>query len=292
MLNPLNLTLGPMTEHAALGPSLDVGWPARAKDMILERAPTIVSGLAIVLVGWLGALFVRALLRRLLGALQLDRALAGTRLATLVGALGKDLGPARLIAQLAYYTLLLLTFDTAAGQLGLSGLQSALSSAVGYLPKAFSALALVAVGAYVASAAKRSVGAVLRELRNPAAGLAETASEAGILLIVALLALDVLGVNLAFITGNLTLLLGAVLVVVVFLSCWAMRHPAEELIANYYLRRMLSVGDHVQTKIHQGTVLEFVPLGLMLRDATGDEHFVPARELVNGLRRRPGMTPD
>lgn len=101
-----------------------------------------------------------------------------------------------------------------------------------------------------------------------------------------------LGVNLAFITGNLTLLLGAALVVVVFLSCWAMRHPAEELIANYYLRRMLSVGDHVQTKTHQGTVLEFVPLGLMLRDATGDEHFVPARELMAGLRRRQGMQAD
>lgn len=288
MLNPSILTLKPLTE----GAPLDLGWPARAKEMIATRAPTVVSGVAILCVGWLGALLLRALVRRLLLALQLDRALTGTRLGALVGALGKDMGPARLIAQLAYYTLLLLTLDTAAGQLGLTGLEVALSSALGYLPKAFSALALIAVGAYVASAAKLRVGAVLRELRSSAAGLAETATEAGILLLGALLALDVLGVNLAFITGNLTLLLGAALVVVVFLSCWAMRHPAEELIANYYLRRMLSVGDHVQTKTHQGTVLEFVPLGLMLRDATGDEHFVPARELVNGLRRRPGMAPD
>jgi hypothetical protein len=39
-------------------------------------------------------------------------------------------------------------------------------------------------------------------------------------------------------------------------------------------------------------VLEFVPLGLILRDATGDEHFVPARELMAGLRRRQGLKPE
>lgn len=291
MLDLHNLTLRSSAER--LGPAgLELDWLTRAQSALLERAPTLVSGLLIIAGGWLAALFVRALLRRVLGALRLDRALEGTRLSTVIGALGKELGPSRLLAQLAYYTLLLLTLDTAAGELGLSGLERALGNAVGYLPKAFSALALLAVGAYVASAAKRSVGAVLRELRNPLAGLAETAAELGILLSVSLLALDALGVNLGFITGNLTLLLGAALVVAVFLSCWAMRHPAEELIANYYLRRMLSVGDHVQTKTHQGTVLEFVPLGLVLRDATGDEHFVPARELLSGLRRRQGLGAD
>ncbi len=290
MLHLQNLTL---RIRAELGPSgVDVEWLGRAKQVALERGPTLLTGLLILVGGWLAAKILRAVLRRLLTALRLDRALEGTRMATIVGALGEGFGPARLVAELAYYTVLLITLDTAAGQLELTGLQRALSGAVSYLPKVFSALALLSVGAYVASAAKRSVGAVLRELRNPLAGLAETAVELGTLLIVTLLSLDVLGVNLAFITGNLTLLLGAVLFVVVFLSCWAMRHPAEELIANYYLRRMLSVGDHVQTKTHQGTVLEFVPLGLMLRDATGDEHFVPARELVNGLRRRQGMKAD
>lgn len=289
MVDP-NLTLKALAERGA--PSLGGEWSARAQELAFERGPTLLSGALVVLGGFIAAKLVRAVLRRLLVALRLDRALEGTRLSTIVAALGEGFGPARLVGELAYYTVLLVTLDTAAGQLGLTGVQRALSGAVAYLPKVFSALALVSVGAYVASAAKRSVGAVLRELRNPMAGLAESAIELGTLLVVGLVSLDVLGVNLTFITGNLTLLLGALLLVVSFLSCWAMRHPAEELIANYYLRRMLSVGDHVQTKTHQGTVLEFVPLGLMLRDATGDEHFVPARELLTGLRRRPGMKAD
>lgn len=275
--------------RAATGP---LEWAHQARDAALAYAPRLLGGVGILLAGWLLARVARGVLRRLFVAIRLDSVLEGTRVSAIVGALGKDYGASKLAAQIVYYALLLLTVNTAAAQLGLPGLQSALSSALSYLPKALSALALLAFGAYLAGAAKRSVGNVLRELRNPAAGLAETVTEAGILLIVALVTLDLLGVNLTFITANLTLLLGAALVVVVFLGCWAMRSPAEELIANYYLRRMLSVGDHVQTKTHQGVVLEFVPLGLILRDATGDEHFIPARELVSGLRRRPGLKPD
>jgi hypothetical protein len=258
----------------------------------VTHGPTVMTGLGIVLGGWVAARIVRAVLKRTVGALGIDGAVAGTRLGSLVSAFGKDYGASQLVGQLAYWIVLLLSFDAAAGVLGLVSVQHALGAALAYLPKVLAALAVAAAGSYVAGGAKRAVGNVLRELRHPAASLAETAVEAGLLLLVGLVTLDMLGVNLGFITANLTLLLGAALVVLVFLSCFAMRMPAEELIANYYLRRMLSVGDHVQFKALQGTVLEFVPLGLILRDATGDEHFVPARELVTGLRRRQGLKPD
>jgi hypothetical protein len=264
----------------------------RARQALIERAPSVLAGLGILLGGWLVARMIGAALERALRAARLDAAVEGTRLHALLSALGNGWSLSRLLAKLAYVFLLLLTLDTAAGYWGLSGLQSALSSAVAYVPKALSALALFVGGTYLASVAKRSIGAVLRELRNPAAGAIEAVVEGALLLIVALIALNVLGADLTFVTSNLTVLVVALAAVLVFLACWAMRAPAEELVANYYVRRMLSVGDHVQTKTQQGIVLEFVPLGLILRDPTGDEHFVPARELIAGLRRRPALKPD
>jgi Mechanosensitive ion channel len=277
-----------MIDNASFEPAI---W-RRTEEAVATHGPVVLSGLGVILGGYIAALVVRAVLRRALTALRLDSAVAGTRLASVLGAFGKEWGAARVVAQLAYWTVLLLSLDAAAGVWGLTSVQHALSAAVGYLPKVLAALAVAAVGAYAAGGAKRAVGSVLRELRNPIAGLAETVVESGVLLLVGLVTLDMLGVNLGFITQNLTLLLGALLVIAVFLGCFALRKPAEELVANYYLRRMLSVGDHVQTKALQGTVLEFVPLGLILRDATVDEHFVPARELLGGLRRRPGLAPD
>lgn len=259
---------------------------------VLAHAPTALTGLAILLGGWLAARLGRAALERMLRAAKLDAALEGSRVHSLLSSLGEGFTPSRAIAELVYLTLILLTLDGVAGYWGLSGIERALSSAVGYLPRVLSALALFAGGTYLAGVAKRSVGAVLRELRNPAAGIVESLTEGALLLVVSMVALGLLGADLSFITSNLTLLVGAALVVIVFLACWAMRSPAEELVANYYLRRLLSVGDHVQTKTHQGTVVEFVPLGLILRDPAGDEHFVPAKDLITGLRRRQALKPD
>jgi hypothetical protein len=264
----------------------------RFREAVIARAPGVLTGLGMLVGGWIVARLVRSGVQRALTSARLDARLEGTRVHSLIGALGPTWSAAKLVAQLVYVTVLLLTVDAAAGYWGLTGVQEALASAVGYLPKALSALALFAGGTYLAGLAKRSVGAVLRELRNPAAGVLEALTEGGLLLVVTLVALDMLGVNLTFITSNLTLVFGAVLVIVVFLGCWAMRAPAEELVANYYLRRLLSVGDQVETKAHRGTVLEFVPLGLVLREPSGDEQFVPARELISGLRRRQAIKPD
>jgi len=267
-------------------------WLTELGDATAKHAPTVLSGVAVLVVGWLAAKLLRAALRHMLRAIRLDAAVQGTRLESLLLAINKELTPSSLVAMLAYWTLLLLAWNTAAGIWGLSALEDALSAAVGYLPKALSALLLFAGGAYLAGTARRAVGAVLRELRNPAAAILESVTEAALLLVVSLVTLDLLGANLSFITANLTLVVGASLVVIVFLSCWAMRAPAEQLVANYYVRRMLSIGDQVETEHHRGTVLEFVPLGLMLRDPTGDEHFVPAQSLLSGLRRRPAVKPE
>lgn len=267
-------------------------WLTQLGDKALEHAPTVLSGVGVLVVGWLVAKLLRSALRHMLRAARVDAAVQGTRLQSLLGAINKDLTPSALVATLAYWTLLLVAWNTAAGIWGLSALENALSAAVGYLPKALSALALFAGGAYLAGAARRAVGAVLRELRNPAAAVLESVTEGALLLVVSLVTLDLLGADLSFITANLTLVVGAGLVVVVFLSCWAMRAPAEQIIANYYVRRMLNIGDQVETERHHGTVLEFVPLGLVLRDPKGDEHFVPARSLLAGLRRRQAVKPE
>ncbi len=264
----------------------------RINEALFTYAPFVLGGLSILVLGWLAARLVRTIIERLLKAVRLDAAIGKTRIGSLIGALGEGWSASRVVAQLCYVTLLLLTLNTAADYFHLDGLNAALSGAIAYLPKALAALAIFAGGTYLGSVAKRSVGGVLRELRNPAAGLLETTTEAAAILIASLVALDVLGANLSFIVSNLTMLLAAFLIIVVFLGCWSMRRPAEQLVANYYLRRMLSVGDHVLSKNHEGTVLEFQPLGLILRDAKGDEYFILAEELLAGLRRRQGLSPD
>jgi small-conductance mechanosensitive channel len=176
--------------------------------------------------------------------------------------------------------------EGAAEQLGLTAVRTAISAVLAYLPRVGSGLITLAVGGYVAGAAGRAVGSTLKELKSPFAGVAQSLVETVVLLVTVTVAVNALGADLSFITSNLVLIFAVVAVTAAFLFCWSMRKPAEEVIANYYLRRIVRVGDWITLNAIEGSVEKFTALGVLLKDADGIEHFVPARHLLGGFQRQ------
>jgi hypothetical protein len=174
---------------------------------------------------------------------------------------------------------------SAAEALGITAAQTAVLAALGYLPKIISALLIVAIGSVAASAIGRLVGAFFSEFRGGRSKMFEAPIEMALMVVVGLVALESLGLDVSFITSNLSVFVVVFLVLVAFLMAWSMRRPAEEIIANYYLRQMVRVGEDITLEDTRGVVERFVPLGIMLRDAQGNEHFVPARRILSGLQR-------
>jgi len=183
--------------------------------------------------------------------------------------------------------LILSRFAGAAEQLGLTAVRTAISAVLAYVPRVASGLVTLAIGGYVAGAAGRAVGSTLKELKSPFAGVAHSLTESLVLLVTVTVAVNALGADLSFITSNLVLIFGVIAVTLAFLFCWSMRRPAEEVIANYYLRRIVRVGDWITLGSVEGSVEKFAALGVMLKDADGIEHFVPARHVLSGLQRQP-----
>ncbi|MCH9685582.1 MAG: hypothetical protein K0V04_29395, partial [Deltaproteobacteria bacterium] len=210
---------------------------------IAAFAPSVLSGIVILLGGWLAAVLVRGLVARVLGVTRIDDAVARTRLARILEAFDEGLLPSRAIAYLVYLAVLLLTVMAAADVLGLDAVEMAVGGALVYLPRLASALLVVAVGAYVAGVARRGVGAVLHEMRSPLASTLESVTELGLLGLTVLVAVDPLGLDISFVTSSLGLVLGIGLVTIALLFAWSMRGPAQEIVANYYLRRMVQLGD-------------------------------------------------
>lgn len=269
--------LAPDLERVALGPLESL------RDAVVLRAPAMLSAIGLLIGLWLVARLARALVTRLLGMTRLDAATEQTQIGKLLKAFDGGLTLSRAIAALVYLAILLMAFMSAADLLGLTAVREALAAALAYVPRLISVIALLGVGGWVASAARRAAGAMLREMRSPYAGPLETLTEVALLVIVAAIGVDMLGVDISFLTANLSLILGVFLVTVAFLFSWSMRRPAEEIIANYYLRRMVSPGDRIHLGEVEGTVESFTPIGVLLRDGKGEEHFVPARNVLDGL---------
>ena len=83
------------------------------KTAIVTHGPTILTGLAIAVGGWFAARIVRRIVRGALAKVRLDSALEGSRIHSLVGALGKDWSVSRLVGEIVYLALLLVTANTA-----------------------------------------------------------------------------------------------------------------------------------------------------------------------------------
>lgn len=263
------------------------GLLTRVGTEVATRAPSMGAALGILVALWLVARLARSLSERLLRAAKVDSALETTFVGRMLAGASQGLTPSKALASLVYAAILLLAFAGAAEQLGLTAVRTAISAVLAYLPRVGSGLVTLAVGGYVAGAAGRAVGSTLKELKSPFAGIAQSLTETVVLLVTVTVAVNALGADLSFITSNLVLIFGVVAVTAAFLFCWSMRKPAEEVIANYYLRRIVRVGDWITINAIEGSVEKFTALGVLLKDAEGIEHFVPARHLLGGLQRQP-----
>lgn len=268
---------GDDVKRVAFGP-LEALWGA-----IVERSPAMLSALGLLLLMWIVARLIRALVARVLKMTRLDAMTDSTQLGKLLRAFDADMTLSRAIAALVHLAIMLMAFMSAADILGLGAAREALGGALAYVPRLLSAVLVVAIGGFVAGAARRAVGVMLKEIRSPYAGPLETLTEVALLVVTVAIAVDLLGVDISFLTANLSLIIGVGLVTLAFLFSWSMRRPAEEIIANYYLRRMVSPGDRISLGDVEGTIESFTPIGVMLRDAGGTERFVPARNILDGL---------
>ena len=277
MMMNTSMSLATPLDEAALEPARAL-WNA-----VLAHAPAVLSALLLLLVMWLVARVARSLVARLLGLTKLDKVAAQTRLATILDAFDKDLTASKAVAGLVYLAVLLMALMSASDILGLTAVTAALSGALAFVPRLVGALLVFGVGGYAAAAARRAVGAMLEGMRSPYAGPLGLACEIGLLVITAAIAVDVLGIDISFITSNITVVVGVVLVTVAFLAAWSMRRPAEEIIANYYLRRLVNPGDRVEFGGVSGTIESFTAIGVVVRDERGGERFVPARHVLEGV---------
>jgi len=272
----------------SLGPSLTrfVTAPVeRAVAEIVTRAPTVAGALAAFVALWLVAKVARVLTVRVLALVKLDDALDGTLISRIFSSLGENSTPAKALGTIVYFAIVVMAAAAAADILGLPAVRAALWAVLAYLPKLGAGLAVLGVGGYVARTARRAVAGVMKELKSPFAGIAESLTEGVILLVTITVCVNQLGADLSFITNNLAVILGLFIATAAFLFAWAMRRPAEEIIANYYLRRLVRIGDQVTLANTEGTVDRFAALGLVLKDADGCEHFIPARHVLDGLQR-------
>jgi hypothetical protein len=180
----------------------------RGLDELVAFLPRLIGFLVILLIGWLIARAVRALLVKALQGVGIDRALSGGTAGPYVDRVMPNARPSEVIGTIVFWFLFLGALAIAVSQLGIAALNNFVASIVAYLPNVAVAILIFVVAGAVAAA----VGSlVTRTLGDTATGkIAAAAAPVLIMGIATFMILDQLNIAPAIVQITYIALVGSV----------------------------------------------------------------------------------
>ncbi|AKF51965.1 Small-conductance mechanosensitive channel [Pseudomonas syringae pv. syringae HS191] len=218
--------------------------------------PNLFGALVVVLLGFVVAKVLDALLSKLLAKLGLDRLVGGTGLTKIIGRAGVKVPVSTLIGKVVYWFVLLIFLVSAAESLGLQRVSATLDMLALYLPKVFGAALVLLVGVLLAQLVNGLVrGAAEGVGIDYSAGLGRIAQ--GLVIIISIsVAISQLEVKTDLLNHVIVIALITVGLTVALALGLGSREIAGQIIAGIYVRELFQVGQQVQIGDTEGQIEE------------------------------------
>ena len=204
----------------------------RGLDSLVGFLPRLIGFLIILLIGWLIARVVKALVVKALHGIGVDRALTSGSAGPYVARAMPDARPSELIGAIAFWFLFLGAFAIAVSQLGIQALDNFLQSIVGYLPNVVVAILIFVLAGAIAAAASRVIAGALGE--TSMARVAGAAVPVLIMAVATFMILDQLNIAPAIVEITYIALLGSAALGMALAFGLGGRHVAARMLEEAY----------------------------------------------------------
>lgn len=244
---------------------------------IVDALPDLLSGLLLLLAGWLVAKLLRSVAKRTVGGL-LDAWAARTGVQDTLGRLGGSTASA-VLGSLVYALVLFVFVMAAADVMGLEMIGRGMQALMAYLPTLFTALAIFLAGLWLGERISRSLQTVMTT-----AGLSNGRSIGQvfgglIILFTTITALNMAGVNTDLITSNIQILLAGVLLAFGLAYGFAARDVLTNILSSFYGKDRFKPGMHLRIGSDEGIVVRIDSISVTL-EHEGRQILVPTSRLV------------
>ncbi len=244
------------------------------RQVLMAYLPFLVNALLLLLIGWVVARLLKALILRF--GHGIDQLLARLRSQTVptAGPMERPVSP--LFARIVFWLVMLLFVAAAGESLGLPGLGEWLSSFIQYLPQVIAAGVIIVIGLVLAGLADSLIyHAALEHSIGSARALGRTVQVLVIAFSVILgigqldldisLLVNVVTISAAAIFGGLGLAFGL-----------GARHQVSNIIAAQNLRSLYQIGQRIRINNIEGEIVEFTSKAVILRTEQG-QALIPAK---------------
>jgi hypothetical protein len=216
--------------------------------------PSLLTALAIFIVGWILARIIRRILREMLAKTGVDRLADRLNRIDIVANTKVEIVPSRLFSKIIYYIVLLIFIMASVEALGMEAVSNLMTDIINYLPKALSAFIVLIVGILLADTIKNIVQTTCESLAIPAARLIANVVFYFLFLNVALITLKQADLQTSFMETNLSILLAGVIGAFAIGYGLASRSLMANMISSFYNKDKIHLGDEISIEGMRGTI--------------------------------------
>lgn len=276
---------------------------SRILEIILEQLellvgviPALIKAIVILLVGFILARIFRKLIKRAIQLIGLDKLADKLNQVDLIQRSTFEIKPSSILSSVVYYFIMLVFTMTAVEALGMSMISQLMADLLNYIPQALTAFIVLLIGIFLADFIKKIVLATCKSLNISAANLIANVIFYFIFLNVVLIALRQAELQTAFMESNISIILAGVAGAFAIGYGLASREIMANLLASFYNRNRLDIGDDISIDGHRGEIIQMNNTTLTLR-TQDSEIIVPFHKLTNGgveihsRRDRPDALP-
>ena len=241
---------------------------------ILDYAPFLAGGFAVLLVGWLLARIVRGAARRAISGVNrvLERtfqrgALASTRLSP---------AAAGVLCEVLFWAVIFLSAAVAARVANLPAVSGWLNQIASWMPNFLIGIVIIVFGYFISAVASEQVSASARSAKVGQSALIGRFAQGGIFITALIIGLDQIGVDVTFLVALFAVSIGAIFVGFSIAFGLGSRDYVSNLIGARTARQKIKPGSTVRIGEIEGEVLEITQTQIALDTADG-RTLVPAR---------------
>lgn len=231
---------------------------------VADLVPRILVAIVVIVLGLVVAKLAEKSIKALFERLKIDALLERAGVTGALRRIGLSGSPGRLLAKTVYFLLIILFTQSVCRAVGLAVIAEAIGAFFSYLPNLIAAFLVLLLGMIVSQFVGRAITRSAEEAGleyGPALGRAVSSL---VMFVVIVMALGQLRIDTGIIRMVVLVLLAAVAVAIALSFGLGTRDVTRNLVAGFYVRRLVREGEALEIDGHQGIVIAVTPLQTLL----------------------------
>lgn len=242
--------------------------------------PKIIGAIVVLVVGWLFIKIVLFLLGKVLKLAKVDMLNEKINGMEVAGKGNFTIDVVKIILGFVKWLLILAFLIVAADILNWQIISVEIGNLLHYLPRFFSALALLMIGFYIGNVVKNTIKRLFDSLELGGSNLVSNLLFYVIVIFMSITALNQAGVDTTIITNNITMILGSFLLAFSLGIGLGSREVVTDLLRSFYTRKTYAVGDKIVIGEDMGTIEAIENNSLTLTTKSG-KYVIPIKDVVS-----------